>query len=102
MNCFYKNVLYLCCMIEYNKRNGMVSWDDNYIIIDVMSIGCGERFWVKFSTNHKWEQRNFYSKKRVISFCRSLLKTAGSELGVVLLQHLYKVLDGHQVLQQHA
>jgi hypothetical protein len=79
-------------MVEEIKRSEMVSWDNNYIIIDVMSIGCGERFWVKYCFNEKWEQRNFYSKKRVISFCRSLLKTAGSELSSALLKNLYTIL----------
>lgn len=87
---------------ERNIKSMSVDWDNNYIIIDVMTIGCGIRYWVKYCFNEKWEQRNFYSKKRLISFCRSLLKTAGSKRGAALLQNLYIVLDEPQVLQPHA
>lgn len=78
----------------------MITWNDDYFIVEVMSIGCGERYWVKYCVNEKWEQRNFYSPKRVISFFRSLLKKAGLTPSSALGQHHGKVLDELQSLLQ--
>ena len=87
---------------EELKRSGMVSWDNGYFIVDVMSIGCGERYWVKYCVGEKWFQRNFYKPNRVISFYRSLMKKVGLTPSSVLGQSPYKVPDELQFLLPHA
>jgi hypothetical protein len=79
-------------MNEELKRSGMLIWKNNYFIVDVMSIGCGERYWVKYCIDGKWEQRNFYKPHRVISFFRSLRKADLTPVSVRARNH-DKVLD---------
>lgn len=88
-------------MKEQLKRSVMITWDDNYFIVDVMSLGCGERFWVKYCVDKKWEQRNFYSPKRVMSFFRSLRKV-GLVPSSAPLKSPYKVPGELVSLLQHS
>ena len=72
---FPKNIIFI--FIDMNEEvihSTMVNHDKGYFIVDVMSMGCGKRYWVKYSIDDKWEQRNFYKPNRVISFYRSLKK----------------------------
>jgi len=76
--------------MERKVNDIMISWGHNYFILEVMTLGCGYRYCVKTCINKEWEQRNFYSPKRVISYYRSLRKADLSSYGS-LLQNLYRV-----------
>jgi len=76
-------------------RSGMITWDDNYFIVEVMTIGWGEWYVVKTCIDKKWEQRRFNKPNRVISYYRSLTKKADLAKVGSLAQNLYKVLNDH-------
>ena len=74
-----------------NKVNEiMITWENNYFILEEL-VYSGRLYRVKTCIDKVWEERRFYSKKRVISFYRSVRqKVVGANHGS-LLEYQYKV-----------